>query len=182
MTLDDIGRPWTHLDHIVAWVRLPIVPSIRSRRAVSNGGPLLSVAYDLTCFMRLFECYKRCLENAWMRQSIVPLFRSRRAVSDGGPLLSVAYDLTCFMRFFEGYKRCLENAWMRLSIVRSIRSRPVFLEFEAKKGTMKLPIVDLSPSGLYFKSFVLNPSSWMSFACPPPPTPFPPRRRRDREF
>ena len=156
-----------------AWMRLSIVPSIRSRLDLSNGGFILSVAYDLTCFMRFFEGYKRCLENAWMRLSIAPLFRSRRAVSDGGPLLSVAYDLTCFMKFFEGYEGCLENAWMRLSIVRSIRSRPVFLEFEAKKGTMKLPIVDLSPSGLYFKSFVLNPSSWMSFGCPPSP-PVPP--------
>ena len=27
------------------------VPSIRSRRVVSNGGPHLSVAYDLTCFV-----------------------------------------------------------------------------------------------------------------------------------
>ena len=35
-----------------------IVPSIRSRRAVSNGGPLLSVAYDLTCFMKFFEGYE----------------------------------------------------------------------------------------------------------------------------
>ena len=47
-----------------ARMRLSIVPSIRSRRAVSDGGPLLSVAYDLTCFMRFFEGYKRCLENA----------------------------------------------------------------------------------------------------------------------
>ena len=41
-----------------------MVPQIRSRRAVSNGGLLLSVAYDLTCFMRFFERYKLCLENA----------------------------------------------------------------------------------------------------------------------
>ena len=94
-------------------------------------------------------------------------------MSDGGPLLSLAYDLTCFVKFFEGYQGRLENARMRLSIVRSIRSRPIFLEFKAKKGTMKLPIVDLSSSGLYFKSFVLNPSSWMSFGCPPP-SPVPP--------
>ena len=39
-------------------------PLFRSRRAVSDGGPLLSVAYDLTCFIRFFERYKRCLENA----------------------------------------------------------------------------------------------------------------------
>ena len=37
-----------------ACMRLSIVPSSRSRRAVSNGGPLLSVAYDLTCFITLF--------------------------------------------------------------------------------------------------------------------------------
>ena len=77
---------------------------------MSYGGPLLSVAYDLTCFMRFFECRKLCLKNARIRLSIVPLVRSRRAVSDGGPLLSVAYDLTCFVTFFERYKHCSENA------------------------------------------------------------------------
>ena len=41
-----------------------MVPSIRSRRIESNGGPYLSVAYDLTCFIRFFERYKLCLENA----------------------------------------------------------------------------------------------------------------------
>ena len=34
---------------------IPIVPSIRSRRVVSNGGPHLAVAYGLTCFMTIFE-------------------------------------------------------------------------------------------------------------------------------
>ena len=87
-----------------------IAPRFRSRRVVSDGGLILSVAYDLTSFMRFFQSYKCCSENAWMRLSIAPCFRSRRAVSNGGLLLSVAYDLTCFMRFFEGYKRCLENA------------------------------------------------------------------------
>ena len=91
-------------------MRLSIAPLFRSRRAVSNGGLLLSVAHDLTCFIRLFERYKRCLENAGMRLSIAPLFSSRRAVSDGGPILSVAYDLSCFITFFECYKHCLENA------------------------------------------------------------------------
>ena len=91
-------------------MRLSIAPCFRSRRAVSDGGFLLSVAYDLTCFMKSFACYKRFLENAWMRLSIAPCFRSRRAVPDGGFLLSVAYDLTCFMKLFECYKRCLENA------------------------------------------------------------------------
>ena len=36
-------------------MRLSIVPLFRSRRAVSDGGPLLSVAYHLTCFMTFFE-------------------------------------------------------------------------------------------------------------------------------
>ena len=45
-------------------MRLRIAPCFRSRRAVSDGGFLLSVAYDLTCFMRFFECYKRCLEKS----------------------------------------------------------------------------------------------------------------------
>ena len=65
---------------------ISIVPSIRSRRVVSNGGLLSSVAYDSTCFMRLFARYRRRLEIAGMRLSIVPLLRSRRAVSNGGPL------------------------------------------------------------------------------------------------
>ena len=47
-------------------MRLRIAPCFRSRRAVSNGGLLLSVAYDLTCFMRFFERYKLCLKNAWL--------------------------------------------------------------------------------------------------------------------
>ena len=77
---------------------------------MSNGGPHLSVAYDLTCFVRFFELYKLCLKSASMKLWIAPSFRSRRVVSNGGLLLSVAYDLTCFMRCFKGYKRCLENA------------------------------------------------------------------------
>ena len=36
-------------------MRLRVVPLFRSRRAVSNGGLLLSVAYDLTCFMMFFS-------------------------------------------------------------------------------------------------------------------------------
>ena len=91
-------------------MKLWIAPCFRSRRAVSNGGLLLSVAYDLTCFIRFFELYELCLKSASMRLWIAPCFRSRRAVSDGGLLLSVAYDLTCFIRFFECYKRCLVNA------------------------------------------------------------------------
>ena len=35
-------------------MKLWIAPSFRSRRAVSNGGLLLSVAYDLISFMTLF--------------------------------------------------------------------------------------------------------------------------------
>ena len=40
-----------------------MVPSMQSRRVVSNGGPHLSVAYDLTCFMRFFGFEKTCLKN-----------------------------------------------------------------------------------------------------------------------
>ena len=97
-----------------AWMRLSIAPLFRSRRDVSNGGLLLSVAYDLTCFKRFFEGYKRCLENAWMRLWISPCFRSRRAVSNGGSHLSVSYDLTCFVRFFEIvqtlFEKCINQA------------------------------------------------------------------------
>ena len=88
-------------------MRLSIVPLFRSRRAVSNGGLLLSVAYDLTCFMRFFQLYKHCLRSASMRLWIAPCFRSRRAVSNGGPHLSVACDLTCFLRLLE---TCINEA------------------------------------------------------------------------
>jgi len=37
-----------------ACTRLALGPSIRSRRAVSNGRPLLSVAYDLSCLITFF--------------------------------------------------------------------------------------------------------------------------------
>ena len=67
-----------------------MVPSIRSRRVVSDGGPHLSVAYDLTCFMTYFKIHKLYLKNARMRLSMVPPIRSRRVVSNGGPHLSVA--------------------------------------------------------------------------------------------
>ena len=56
----------------LAWIRLSIVPLFRSRRAVSDDGGLLSVAYDLTCFTRFFEGHKRCLESAQVRLLIVP--------------------------------------------------------------------------------------------------------------
>ena len=67
---------------------------------MSNGGLLLSVAYELTCFTRFFELYELCFKSASMRLWIAPSFRSRRALSNDGLLLSVAYDLTCFVRFF----------------------------------------------------------------------------------
>ena len=90
---------WTNcLKH--TWMRLWIAPSIRSRRAVPNDGPHLSVAYDLTCFMSFFGFESNCLKNAWMRLWIAPSIRSRRAVPNDGPHLSVAYDLACFIRFF----------------------------------------------------------------------------------
>ena len=91
-------------------MRLGIAPCFRSRPAVLNGGVLLSVAFDLTRFIRSFELYTLCFESASMRLWMAPCFRSRRAVSNGGLLLSVAYDLTCFMRFFNRYKLCLKNA------------------------------------------------------------------------
>ena len=81
-------------------MRLLIEVCLRSRRAVSNGGLLLSVAYDLTCFIRFFELYKLRLKSASIRLWIAPCLRSRRAVSNGDLILSVAYDLTCFMLFF----------------------------------------------------------------------------------
>ena len=51
-------------------MRLSTLPSNRSRRAVPNGGPLLSVAYDLTCFILLFLLFqfgskKFVFGNAW---------------------------------------------------------------------------------------------------------------------
>ena len=53
-------------------MRLRIAPCVRSRRAVSNGGLLLSVAFDLTCLVALFgfhgymhECMHGC-KDAYM--------------------------------------------------------------------------------------------------------------------
>ena len=68
-------------------MRLWIAPSIRSRRAVPNGGPHLSVAYDLACFVKVFDLFKVLISRS-------PSIRSRRVISNGGPHLSVAYDLT----------------------------------------------------------------------------------------
>ena len=45
-------------------MKLSVVPSIRSRRVVSNGGLHLSVAYDLTCFVMLVGLYKLGLKDA----------------------------------------------------------------------------------------------------------------------
>ena len=57
-------------------MRLRIALCFRSRRAVSDGGLLLSVAYDLTCFVTFFvfyrcmhECMHGCMDacmDAWM--------------------------------------------------------------------------------------------------------------------
>ena len=86
------------------------MPSIRSRRVVSDGGLHLSVAYDLTCFTTFFALYESCSKHTLMTLSMVPSIRSRRVVSNGGPHLSVAYDLTCFMTYFELSKLCIKNA------------------------------------------------------------------------
>ena len=42
---------------------ISIVPPIRSRRAVSNGGHHLFAAYDLTFFMRFFGFQKTRFKN-----------------------------------------------------------------------------------------------------------------------
>ena len=47
-----------------ATTRLSMAPSIRSLRVVSNGGPRLSVARDLTCFTAFSAFYELCLKNA----------------------------------------------------------------------------------------------------------------------
>ena len=44
-------------------MRLWIAPSIRSRRAVSGRGLLLSVAYELTRFLKLFDSTSSPLPN-----------------------------------------------------------------------------------------------------------------------
>ena len=85
-------------------MRLCIAPLVRSRRAVQNDGPHLSVAYDITGFRMI------CLKNAGIKLSRVPSIRSRREVWNGGPHLSVAYDLTCFVALFGLHKLCLKNA------------------------------------------------------------------------
>ena len=85
-------------------MKLSMIPSIRSRRVVSNGGPHVSVAYVLTFFVTFFELYKFYLQNVRMRLPMVPSIRSRRVASNGGPHLSVAYDFTSFMTFFKLYK------------------------------------------------------------------------------
>ena len=77
-----------------------MVPSIRSRRVVSNGGPHLSVADDVIWFITFSAFYKLCSIDTLTRRSMLPSSRSRRKVSHGGPHLSVAYDLTCFMKVF----------------------------------------------------------------------------------
>ena len=46
-----------------ASIWLSMVPSIRSRRVVSNGGPHLSEDYDLTCFTAIFVFCKYCWNN-----------------------------------------------------------------------------------------------------------------------
>ena len=50
-------------------VLISLVPSIRSRRAVSNGGPHLSVAYDLTCFTTVFCFWKKMFEK-YMNEAV----------------------------------------------------------------------------------------------------------------
>ena len=87
-----------------------MVLSIRSRRVVPNGGPHLSVACDLTCFIKFVELYKLCLNNTCMRLSMVPSIRSRRVVPNGGPHMSVAYHLNSLTKSLELYKLCLKSA------------------------------------------------------------------------
>ena len=53
-------------------MKLWIAPCFRSRRAVSDGGLLLSVAYDSTCLVTFFDfygCMHACMDawrHAWM--------------------------------------------------------------------------------------------------------------------
>ena len=67
LSLDDYLIILNMLDDYLTffdYLSLLIAPRFRSRRAVSDGGLLLSGAYDLICFMKFFEGYEGCLENA----------------------------------------------------------------------------------------------------------------------
>ena len=55
---------------------ISIVSSIRTRQVVSNGGPHLSVAYDLTGFISFFGFDKNCLKSEGFRLWIAPSIRS----------------------------------------------------------------------------------------------------------
>ena len=57
-------------------MRLPIVPLFRSRRAVLNGGLLLSVAYDLTCFVDVLNFIMRECVNEAVVSAIIPISSS----------------------------------------------------------------------------------------------------------
>ena len=52
-----------------------MVPSIRSRRVVSNGGPHLSVAHDLTCCMTYLGLDQLYLKDGAIHSFIDALLR-----------------------------------------------------------------------------------------------------------
>ena len=80
-----------------------MVPSIRSRRVVLNGGLHLSVVDDLTCSMTISMRLKLCSTTSWMRLSMAASIRSRRVVLKGGPLLSESHEWAIFMTRFDVY-------------------------------------------------------------------------------
>ena len=104
-------------------MKLSIVPSIRPRRAVSNGGPLSSVAYDLPCFMSFFQMFQTLLRKSTNEAVSSTIIQISSSCVEWWSSLSVAYELTCVMRFSERYESCLENARPSLSKVPSITSR-----------------------------------------------------------
>ena len=55
-----------------------MVRSIRYRRLVSNGGPHLSVAYDLTCFVKNFK-HGLNMVQPWSK---IGLFKGLRQCAD----------------------------------------------------------------------------------------------------
>ena len=106
-----------------AWMRLSIPLSQRSRRAVPNGGPYLSVAHDLTCFIKLFERINNNYCRYWMREAMngtVNQISSSCAGWWSSDVSSLRSSLVS--KFLCVYKLCLETAWLRKLMAPSIGS------------------------------------------------------------
>ena len=94
---------------------ISIVPSIRSRRAVSNGGPHLSVAYDLNCFVKNLKHGLNMVNLCFLRRFCQEMY------------IYIWQCIFCLMQINASGRKSPPKIWKHLKKLKNIFQKMSFL-------------------------------------------------------